>query len=45
MISFVLGRESKDDRRAVEEAFEKCLPAVETIIMQGTEKAMCAFNG
>ena len=45
MISFVLGREGKDDRRAVEEAFDKCLPAVETIISEGTETAMCRFNG
>lgn len=45
MISFVLGREGKDDRRAVEEAFDKCLPAVEAIITEGTETAMCRFNG
>ena len=45
MVSFVLGRNGKDERPLLESAFERAADAVEVIIGYGVDEAMCRFNG
>jgi PTH1 family peptidyl-tRNA hydrolase len=42
---FVLSRVAKSDRALIEQAEEVAAKAVETLIAEGIEKAMAAYNG
>lgn len=44
LADYVLGRFSKDDRRLVEEAFEKACDAVALMVQEQTDRAMNLFN-
>ena len=45
MISFVLGRNDREERQKLESAFERAADAVELIISSGVDEAMNRFNG
>ena len=45
MISFVLGRNDRNERQLLESAFERAADAVELIISSGVDEAMNRFNG
>ncbi|MBU3129177.1 aminoacyl-tRNA hydrolase [Clostridium tagluense] len=45
MVSYVLGRFSKEDRILVEKTLEASIKAMETIIAKGVTEAMNEFNG
>ncbi len=45
MVSHVIGKFSKDDRKVVDEGIDLAALAVETIISEGVEKAMNEYNG
>ena len=44
LVDWVLGKFSADDRKLVEECFEKAYGAIELIVKGEIEKAMCAYN-
>lgn len=45
LVSYVLGKFSKEDREKVEKIFDISVEAVEAIIKEGTSEAMNKFNG
>jgi PTH1 family peptidyl-tRNA hydrolase len=44
LADWVLGKFSADDKKLVEECFEKAYGAIELIVKGEIEKAMCAYN-
>lgn len=45
MADWVLGRFSKEDRKAIDAAIDRALDAMECLFTQGTDKAMSRYNG
>ena len=45
MADWVLGRFSKEDRKAVDAAIDRALDAMECLFTQGIDKAMSRYNG
>ena len=45
MADWVLGRFSKEDRKAIDAAIDRALDAMECLFTQGIEKAMSRYNG
>lgn len=45
MADWVLGKFSKEDRKAIDAALEKALDAIECVFRQGIDKAMSLYNG
>ena len=45
MANWVLGRFSKEDRKAIDAAIDRAIDAMECLFTQGIDKAMCRYNG
>ena len=45
MADWVLGRFSKEDRKAIDAAIDRALDAMECLFTQGIDKAMSRYNG
>lgn len=45
MADWVLGKFSKEDRKAIDAAVERALDAIECVFSQGMDKAMSQYNG
>ena len=45
MADWVLGRFSKEDRKAIDAAIDRALDAMECLVTQGIDKAMSRYNG
>lgn len=45
MADWVLGRFSKEDRKAIDDAIDRALDAMECLFTQGIDKAMSRYNG
>lgn len=45
MADWVLGRFSKEDRKAIDAAIDRALDAMECLFIQGIDKAMSRYNG